>query len=164
MTRNNPPNATDRRNSERVRSSRRLLINPHFQIVFLSGMGGLALIAVGIAYAVSRRFLHEFERVALDMGLSIDHALFGLLKEQRHAMDWGFALSALGIVIVLTTGGLVLSHLIAGPIYRLESHMNRIEEENGSRESLNEVSFRKGDFFPELATSYNRILKRLRKG
>lgn len=164
MTRNaSTPSSTERRSQERVRSSRRLLINPRFQLLFLGGMGTLALFAVAIAYAVSRRFLRQFERVALEMGLSIDHALFGLLKEQRTAMDWGFALSALGIILVLGAGGLVLSHLIAGPIYRLESHMRRVEEENASPASLTEVQFRKGDFFPELAQAYNRLLKRLRR-
>lgn len=162
-SKHSPHAKPDRRVQTRSRSQRRLLVNPRFQLWFLAGMSILALIVISCAYVITRYYLHQFESTATAMGLSIDHALFGLIKQQREDMAWVFGFTALAILFVLGLGGLALSHLIAGPIHRLETHMKRIESENASPESLHPVSFRSRDFFPELAAAYNGVLQLLRR-
>ncbi len=150
--------SNDRRAQTRARSQRRLLINPRFQLTFLGALGILAVVVIIVSYAISRYFLHEFERVALEQGLSIDHALFGLLREQQRDMATVFGLTTLAVLVILTAGGLLLSHLIAGPLHRLELAMKR-EASDGEGAGA-PVNFRKWDFFPELAAAFNAMLRR----
>lgn len=154
--------ASDRRNQgRRSRSHRRFLINPRFQLTFLALMTGFAALSTAVAYGVSRHYLHEFERTALDLGLSIDHPLFELVKQQRSEMTFAFMGSAAAIWAVLLAGGLAASHWIAGPIYRMLTHMNRLSREGVTEATLHPVKFRRGDFFPELAQAYNRVLQKI---
>ena len=52
----------------------------------------------------------------------------------------------------------MLSHRAAGAMYRLETHMNEV----GDSGELQEVNFRKNDFFSEIADAFNRMLKSLK--
>lgn len=156
------PALPERRNrGPRFRSTRRFLINPRFQFTFLGLMTGFAALSTGVAYLVSRHYLHEFERTALELGLSIDHPLFALVRQQRDEMTLAFLGSAAAVWAVLLTGGLAVSHWIAGPIYRMLTHMNRLSREGAEPATLHPIKFRKSDFFPELADAYNRMLQKI---
>jgi hypothetical protein len=67
-------------------------------------------------------------------------------------------LSCAVIGILAVVSGVLFSHRIAGPIYRLNQQM----EKDAKLREVNLVSFRKGDFFPELAGSYNVLSRAMR--
>lgn len=68
-------------------------------------------------------------------------------------------LAALGIFIVSIPVGILFSHRIAGPVYRINKQLqNDVKAQN-----MNLVTFRKKDFFPELAGSYNALCLSLKK-
>lgn len=150
-----------RKGAPRSRSLQRWLIHPRFQLLFVGIMLAIAAIVTFVTHAITQYYLHEFESRALELGLSIDHPLFALVNQQRSEMTFTFWGSALVIWVLLFVGGLALSHLIAGPVYRMLTHMNRLAREGQTPETLHPVEFRKGDFFPELAQAYNRVLRKL---
>jgi hypothetical protein len=65
-----------------------------------------------------------------------------------------FGIAAGVILITSTIAGVLFSHRIAGPIYKLQKHFNGTAKSHG----YSEVRFRKGDFFQELADAYNNHL------
>lgn len=74
-------------------------------------------------------------------------------------MNYVFLGVGLANVLVLVLGGIVLSHRVAGPLYRLNVHMKEIAE----GKTQGKVKFRNKDFFLELADSFNEQLAYLQK-
>jgi len=70
-------------------------------------------------------------------------------------MNLIFIFTAVVVVVFIAVFGILLSHRIAGPLYRLHRHMSEI----GQGKIQSEVSFRKGDYFQELAGSFNEQLR-----
>lgn len=62
--------------------------------------------------------------------------------------------------LLLNLMAVILSHRIAGPLYRLEHHLNAV----GDGGEPTDVRFRKGDLYAELATACNRVMARMRAG
>lgn len=132
-----------------------LLINRKFQLTFLGYMLIMAAVTIAIIYASNTYFFWMFVELGQSMNLPADHAFFQFLTEQRNSMNWVFLVTALIVMGAMIVGGLILSHRVAGPLHRLDRHMKKVAR--GSE--THEVRFRKGDFFQELARSYNEQLR-----
>jgi len=116
-------------------------------------------LVLGVVYLSQAYFFAEFQRMGVTLGLPPEHALFRFLAEQQGTLNQIFAIVA-GVSFSLSLFfGLVVSHRIAGPLYRMKGHMVRVAL--GTTRS--ELQFRDGDFFPELARAYNLQLRRLKR-
>ena len=51
------------------------------------------------------------------------------------------------------------SHKVAGPLYKLNQYLLKIAND----EHVDEIRFRKGDYFPELADSFNNAVEKLQE-
>ena len=92
-------------------------------------------------YASRLVFYHLNELQPLS---SVDYFLFGVFFSS---------------VVLACFLGLIISHRVFGPIYRLVKHMENFRE-TGSTE---ELKLREGDYFKDVADSYNNMLKRIRE-
>jgi len=123
---------------------RKVLINSKVQLVFIGyaiSMGFLFL-SFGLVLASS------FERILmLKMNSMNDFSTFDLVV-------FGTFLILAAIAIYL---GMIVSNRVVGPIFRLVKHM----EEFGTTGKLEELHFRKNDYFKDVAISYNKIVARL---
>lgn len=63
----------------------------------------------------------------------------------------------IAIMVLVVVVGIVSTHRVAGPIYRMESDIERVL----SGESHARVRLRRGDAFPELADKVNELIERL---
>ncbi len=54
-------------------------------------------------------------------------------------------------------GALIVSHRLAGPLYRLTMHLRDVANGGGFRE----LKFRKGDYLQEVVGDYNNAMSRL---
>ena len=134
-----------------------LLINPKFQLTFLAYMLIIAATVILVLFASNLYFFKRCYDGAVAMGLSADHEYFGFIDSQKTTMMWIF-LAAAGVTFVnLLFWGMYLSHRVAGPIYRL----TRYVEDIADGKIKGELSFRKKDYFPELADAINRFVKKL---
>jgi hypothetical protein len=70
-------------------------------------------------------------------------------------MNQIFLATSIITFLTIAVGGLVLSHKVAGPLYRLTQHLKRSSPEN-----IKPVQFRKGDYFPEIQDAFNEFIKR----
>lgn len=134
-------------------------INPRFQWRFIGFMAAVSLLAISLLFASNVLFFWNMTQDARAAGLAPDNPFFDFLQEQKSTLSMlYFGVSAL--VFLLMTGlGVRYSHRIAGPLYRLNSHMKGIAD--GAEPAP--VNFRRGDQFQELAANFNAMIAQLKK-
>lgn len=135
-----------------------ILINPKFQWTLIGYAAAVAALILVSVYGLFTFGFHEFVQIGTEAGLPADHIYFQFIQMQETTFLRVIAAIALVVGIILTVGGLIISHKIAGPIYRMQKEFNRMQESNPA--SLQEIQFRKGDFFPELSEAFNSLVKK----
>ena len=126
-------------------------INPVFQTKLMLYSLTIAIVVVTSTLISVNYFFYDFLNKGREVGLAEGHIFFTFIAQQQVFMNriLGFLSGFLFLGILFM--GMVLSHRIAGPLYRLNKHMLAI----ASGASLGKVKFREKDFFCELADSYN---------
>lgn len=135
------------------------LINRQFQIRFILFSILSSVIICCIFFALNWYFFWRFETVGLAIGLTPGSVFFEFLSRQQVFLNTIFFVGAGVTLLVLVFMGLIFSHRIAGPLYRLNNHMSDVAK----GETNSNISFRKKDYFPELADSLNLLLDKYRK-
>lgn len=135
------------------------LINPRFQLTFVGYFMFFSIMAAVIYYVSIVIFFRKFAAIGMEVGLPADHVFFKFISDQQHTMDIIFLATSIVMVLALCIGGILLSHKVAGPVYRLSKHF----KETPPGEMISEVKFREGDFFPELPVAINDFLKNFRE-
>lgn len=67
-------------------------------------------------------------------------------------MVWGFTA---GILVLLFSLSYVLSNRLAGPIYRIQKHVDAVVDGT----TTEPIKLREGDFFTELAEAVNKLIE-----
>jgi methyl-accepting chemotaxis protein len=132
------------------------LIKPPFQWKMISYAAGLSLFILAILYFANHYFIMALRQQGIDAGLSPDNPFFSFLLEQAHFLDLIFLGVAIVVNLVVILGGLWLSNRIAGPIYRVETSLKELAEGR----SIQPISFRKSDFFPDLVMLINQFAEK----
>ena len=135
---------------------RNYLINKPFQLKFISFCFWVAAVVVVVFLMANLQFFSKFYSMGEALNLPADHVFYQFLAEQKKTLMKLFILSSVIGTAFIFIYGMFFSHKIAGPLYRLHTHMMKVAR----GETDSDVSFRKGDFFPELADAYNAQLKR----
>lgn len=138
---------------------RNYLINPEFQLTVLGFFVGLAVVTILVFYWAVRLVFGNFVEQANEMGLPPGHVILQFIEENQKAMNMIFLTTSILLFLFLVLGGLILSHHIAGPVYRLRKHIQQV----ASGESFGDLNFRKKDFFQEVVADYNQMLARIRE-
>ncbi len=134
-----------------VPGRKRLLINPGFQFRFMVWMSALAIGVIAVMHLAHQWFLYQLREQARGAGLEADHVFYRFIESRQTELDAITVLSFIAVIGVVSVVGLVLSHKIAGPMYRLRVHL----EEFASTRSPRPLKFRDGDFFTEIPDAYN---------
>lgn len=134
---------------------RTLLINPEFQLRFLSFQLISSLITVTVFYAAHSYFFSKMASTGAAVGLPQNHIFFEFLREQEHTMSWIFIGAAVLTTVLLSVLGIYYSHKIAGPLYNLQRFL---QHHTFRRRAVRPLKFRDSDFFPELAKDFNMFL------
>lgn len=132
------------------------VINKPFQYRFIGIMNAVAFAIIGVVYAANRAFIWRL-RAPMEKQLPPDHLFFRFMDSQAALLNKIFLGTAVLIVLGLSIFGLLFSHRIAGPIYKLTKHM--LEIAKGA--PIRPVRYRKGDFFQESAAAFNELGGRL---
>lgn len=132
---------------------RKKLIKPCFQLKL--ALAGLAIALVSVM--VLMVLLNEAIMEMMDQGwvdpVSVQSGWLGLLG--------GKLLIAAALLIPLTMAlGVILTHRIAGPMYRFETFLNAVK----AGEHPGECGIRKGDEFQEFCALLNEVTAPLREG
>ncbi len=136
---------------------RQFLINPKLQLTIIGFNCVLAVLAIIIFYFLNVNLFNEFVRPK-DAEFVSDPFIQQMVAEATSKLRMMFALTAAAVMCTMITGGLILSNRVAGPIYRLQKHINELI----SGKATGDVHFRDKDFFPELAESFNKLIAKLK--
>lgn len=139
---------------------RTYLINPKFQYNFMAHITGIVLFSMAVIYLSNYFFINSFIEKGQNLNLPKGHPFFILLQEQREYLGKVFFISCLVIAIGVGIWGLLYSHRIAGPLYRLRKEFLNAANE---KRKLKDMRFRKGDFFQELPSTVNLYFTRQEK-
>jgi hypothetical protein len=137
-----------------------ILINPKFQWTLIGYASAVAVLILIAVYGLFSFGFHEFTLIGAQAGLPADHVYFQFIKMQEGTFHRVLLVLALVVALILVVGGLVVSHKIAGPVYRMKKEFT--EMQNKTPVELKKIHFRKGDFFPELADTYNQLIDKLK--
>ncbi|MFZ9595292.1 MAG: hypothetical protein ACO3A2_04355 [Bdellovibrionia bacterium] len=143
-----------------MRSNKRkkILINPKFQSTFTGFILTLALINVIVFFLNNWVFFKRLRHMGERFGIPPQSAFFSLLNDQQSLMNEVFFFTSVINLIIIGSLGLIFSHKISGPIHRLEKQILGLNPEH-----LEPLKTRRGDYFPELITAVNSLIRKLKK-
>lgn len=147
------------KNNYNVSFRKILIINKSFQYRFLLFMFAVLFVTAVSFYASIFLFFLKFQKIGSFIGLSSDHIFFRFISEQQSSMNFIFLITILVVSLFFGFFGILFSHWIAGPLYRLNRHMVEIAE----GKEIGPVNFRNKDFFPELSISFNQMVDKLKE-
>lgn len=128
-----------------------LLVDRIFQFKLLSYFFGLFLLTTISLYSTTYLFFWNMKNKGLKVGIPEGHVYYQFLLNQKHDLDLLFiGLVAFNLVLLITVG-LVISHRVAGPIFKIVQHLTdpKLNQEP--------IKFRENDFFKELAPLINKL-------
>lgn len=137
---------------------RNYFINPKFQLRFLVFISIVTTTCMAVLHCSNLYFFWRFRKLGSDFGMAPDHVFFQFINEQQVFMDQIFFGTALVAFAAIIMAGVLFSHRIAGPLFRLKKHMHQISEGG----PLEELTFRKKDYFQEIPGEFNAMLKRFK--
>lgn len=135
---------------------RKMIINKTFQYQVILQAIIISCVLVAINALMYVLMIREVEYFLMQrLGSSTE-----IVMELSHLLQGRFVIYLMLIIIfafsVIVIGSLVLSHRVAGPIYKVLETLSKIKNHQGH---IDPVKFRHGDFFPELEKSLNELLK-----
>jgi len=135
------------------------LINPKFQLSFILFSILTSFFGMAVFYGAIKYFFWTFKNMGKEVGIPENHIFFTFLDDQSTKMNYIFIISAFVFFLISLIGSLLLSHKVAGPIYRLTKYLKESSKESQTPEELSKLQFRKGDFFLELQDAFNDFIE-----
>lgn len=143
----------------KVNRRKKLLINPGFQLSFLKNLMILNIAVCGIFYAAHSYFFWHGRELGRSIPLPSKHVYFLFLNEQQRTMNLISLVTMCLISGIILSFGLIFSHRIAGPVYRLKKFLR--EKASGKEKGV--LAFRQKDYFPEVADAVNDYIDKTAK-
>jgi len=125
------------------------LINPQFQLRFSSY---IAFIIIGVSIIYPIVIIQM-----MDYFINQQGGMTPEIMDKRQSLLLVIIGWQIGYIITMFIICIFFSHKIAGPLYKLNMYLRKI----ANNESVDKMRFRKGDYFPELADSFNDAVKTL---
>jgi hypothetical protein len=137
----------------RIWSPRNYLINPHlqFKIVFL--LGGIAAVTSAVICYIA------YERL-IKLGALFNHSVIppvaapAAFKAIADSMMIRLGAIVIGVIGTFCLAGLVLTHRVAGPIWKVRAQLKKFLE----GEEIGTIKFRKRDEFQDLPDLINKLV------
>ena len=134
---------------------RQYLVNPGFQLRLMAYMAVAVLLALAVMYVSNDLYFDSLIEQGEEIGLTRDHPYYEFIEAQRARLDFMYFIVTAVVFTGLMIFGLFMSHRIAGPIYRIESYLQKVA---AGEEKMAPVRLRDGDFFPEIAGIVNSVI------
>lgn len=129
------------------------LVNKEFQLKFIFYILIPNVACLLVFNVLINLYFMSLIKQGQNLNLSADNPYFAMVNNQVSFMNTAF----IGLIVLVSCFsiiyGLLLSHKIAGPLYRLKTHLMN------SAESLEikTLNFRPGDFFLDIPVAYNKF-------
>ena len=138
---------------------RNYLINRDFQFKFIAYTLIPSIFCLGIFYISLSIYFSKLIKHGLAINLPPEHPYYSLINDQHTMMNSLFIFCVIFSVVFYIGWGIIISHKIAGPLFRLT---NFFKNANGQKIEQ-KLSFRPGDFFLEIPRAINEWIERTQK-
>lgn len=143
-----------------LKANKRLLkgyfIYPAFQTRFIGFLVFFLGLTTLVHYAAVQYFFTMFESKGAAVGIPAHHIYFKFIDGLRGDMNLIFLTTTSICLVVMVVGAIVLSHRVAGPMYRLQKDF----EEMAENQMVRPVKFRSYDFFSDIPQKFNEVIER----
>lgn len=126
-------------------------VRPRLQLRLMGAFFGLALLALALQYLV-------FQYTLAELALALPHDGTVLLAQTNSRLGWNFFWAVTFLAPAMFAVGLMMTHRIAGPIYRFEQFLKDVV----AGRARQECRIRDGDEFQDLCDLINRATERAR--
>jgi methyl-accepting chemotaxis protein len=141
-----------------ARKTKNWLILPSFQIRF-SILLSLAALSGIVAFGFATGFLiHENYELLVELS-PMDEMTKSLMASEFQTIVVRMIALSIGFTLFFFVMGILLSHRIAGPLYRFQKHFRDAAKSKG----LHEVRLRPKDEFQDLAAAHNEMVRSLKE-
>jgi signal transduction histidine kinase len=134
------------------------LVNTRLQLTLILGANALAIISALLLITLMYYAQTHVESYVTALNLRPGHPALQYIAEEQRQFERMAILVIFVQLLVFNVTALLLSHRLAGPLYRLERHLKQVGE--GGEPA--DVHFRKGDLYRELADECNKVMARMR--
>jgi methyl-accepting chemotaxis protein len=134
-------------------------VNSRLQWTLILGANVLAFVGLALIVTLMLYAQTHLENYATGLNLAPNHPALQFLAQREAEFDRLCIGIAVVLIALFNALGIVLSHRIAGPLYRLQRHLEAV----GAGKDPADVHFRKGDLYQQLAEACNKVMARLRE-
>ena len=138
------------------RKLKNFLLNPDFQIKLLSYFVGLFILTTISLYSTTFLFFWRLKEKALSVGIPSGHIFYRFIDGQKSDLDLTFVLLTLFNLLLLVGTGFIVSHRIAGPLYKIKKYLKGINSES------EEFRLRDKDFFKDIEPVINELKDKIK--
>jgi hypothetical protein len=135
------------------------LINPRFQWSMIRWALLIALVNSFIFILACYGFFRRLIVAGIQLNLSPDAPYFQIVMQEKSRLILTFGLTTFISICMILAFGIFISHKIAGPIFNKSRNL----KQNDPNGPLPELSFRKDDFFQDLAKDFNEFKSKITK-
>lgn len=130
--------------AESNRKFKTLLLDPKLQLRLIFYFVCLFMVSTVSIYAVIYLFFYRFTQKAINVGLPEGHVFYHFINGLKYDLDIAFLAFSLFNMVLLIGCGILISHKIAGPMYRIKKFLTSDNIKN------EKFVLRQGDFFREI--------------
>jgi hypothetical protein len=138
------------------RALKNFLILPSFQVGFLGYFVFLFIISSLCFYSAIYLFFYNLRERALAIGVPKGHVFFLYIENQQYDLNQFLIYLVIANFVLLILVGLVISHRVAGPIYKLKKFLGQMSSES------EEFKLRNKDYFKDLEPIVNDLKKKIK--
>jgi hypothetical protein len=134
-----------------------ILINPEFQLKIITTIAFFFMGIIGLFFTMNWYFFYQLKQNGIKAGIPIESEYFNFVSRISHQFNIFFFITALVCVFFIYYFGLILSHRISGPIFKINKSIDEMIE----TKKIIKLNFRKNDYFHEHAHKINELLEKI---
>ncbi len=139
------------------RSLKNYLINPSYQLKYILYNSLLGFILTCLYAYVFYVHINENYSILIDLSDMTTETRELLYRELKNIITI-LIISSVAFLCAAAIVGVVISHKVAGPMFKLESTMREMIE---NKDFKRRVKFRPGDEFQSIANTFNKLLDKV---
>lgn len=117
------------------------------------------ILTIASLYFASFRFFVGFVHKGVEVGIPKGHIFYQFIDTLKSDMDLLFLQGAIFSTFLVTLGGLMISHKMAGPLYRLKKEFKQMNQQG----ELHKITFRKNDAMEDFQKDLSELCDKVNK-
>jgi hypothetical protein len=136
---------------------RQYIVDGQFQLSIVGYFLALFLFSISLLFYGIRKTLFMMDDQALRLDPQHSALIELLQSERQNFLAEYFVLYSFSILAAGLIGGILVSHRVAGPIYRIKKILNDLAEGR----DVENISFREKDFLQDVLPSLRKVAKKI---